>query len=217
MKKKKILTILKYKNSGNIGSLFNCIKSIKENYNYNLDIKISNKVKTIENSDILILPGVGHFDEVMRELKKDKLCKTIINHSKKKVLIGICIGMQIMFENSEEGKLKGLGLFHGEVKKIKSKKLPIIGWNKTLITKRIKFIDVIDKKTEDLYLYYIHSYEVFPKNEKSVIMKCVNSSQLTNAMFKINNTIGMQFHPELSSTHGINILNNIIKDSLGYK
>jgi glutamine amidotransferase len=209
-----LITIIKYKKSGNIGSLVNCIKYIRDKNKLNFKIKITRKIEVIRKSKILILPGVGHFDEVMKDLNKSKIDNEIIKFckSKNKTLIGICIGMHILFEDSEEGKSRGLGLLKGSVKKIRnSKTLPIIGWKNT---KKIKQINLIKNLNDKSYFYYLHSYESLPKDKKSIIMKCNYKNFEVNSVVASKNIIGLQFHPELSSFSGITILSNIINKML---
>tara|TARA_A100001015_G_scaffold317210_1_gene433532 strand:+ start:865 stop:1494 length:630 start_codon:yes stop_codon:yes gene_type:complete len=204
--KKKIL-IIKYDNSGNIGSLSNMLDDINKKNNFKFKIQLSKKAEDVNKADIVILPGVGQFDEVMSFLNNNKLKNSLKKHAKYKPIIGICIGMHILFNNSEEGKLKGFGFIRGAVKKIKEKKVPIIGWKKT-----VKCIDdkFIESKFNETYLYYLHSYEVFPENKKYVLMISVANHNAIAALIKKKNLIGLQFHPELSSISGFKILENIL-------
>lgn len=204
---KKKITIIKYDNSGNIGSLSNMLDDINKKNNFKFKIQLSKKAEDIHKSDIVILPGVGQFDEVMSFLNNSKLKNILKKHAKYKPVIGICIGMQILFNNSEEGNLKGLGFIRGTVKKIKEKRTPIIGWKKTLKCEENK---LIESKFDETYLYYIHSYEVFPENKKNVLMNSVVNNNAIAALVKKKNLIGLQFHPELSSTSGFKILENIL-------
>lgn len=204
--KKKII-IIKYDNSGNIGSLTNILDDINKKNNFKFKIQLSKKAEDVCKADIVILPGVGQFDEVMSFLNKNKLKNTLKRHAKNKPIIGICIGMQILFNDSEEGNLKGLGFIEGVVKKIKEKRTPIIGWKKTLTCKDNKFIE---SKFNQTYLYYLHSYEVFPKNKKNILMNSVINNNTIAAFVMKKNLIGLQFHPELSSISGYRILENIL-------
>ena len=209
--KKKNIVLIKYQNSGNIGSLKNILKSIIHKNKLNIKLNISQKKKVINAASIIILPGVGHFDDVMKFLTIKDLTKVIKKQSKKKMIIGICIGMQILFDKSEEGALSGLKLIKGNVKKIKHSKIPIIGWKKTLKSKNNEFIDM---KTDNTYFYYLHSYEVYPKNKKIILMNSVVNNQTHAAFIKQRKIIGLQFHPELSSYSGFKILENILLKEL---
>lgn len=204
---KKKITLIKYDNPGNIGSLINLIKNINFKNNNKFSINISKKAKIIKKSDILILPGVGQFDEVMSFLNKNNLKNILREHSRKKIIIGICIGMQVFFDNSEEGDLNGLGFIRGRVKKIKDKKVPLIGWKKTLKSNNDK---LIDERFDETYLYYVHSYQALPDNKKTILMNLVNNNNTITALIKQSNLIGFQFHPELSSNSGFKILESIL-------
>ena len=204
---KKKITLIKYDNPGNIGSLINLIKNINLKNNNKFSINISKKAEIIKKSDILILPGVGQFDEVMSFLNKNNLKNILKEHSKRKIIIGICIGMQVFFDNSEEGNLNGLGFIRGRVKKIKDKKVPVIGWKKTLISNNDK---LIDERFDETYLYYVHSYQALPDNKKTILMNLVNNNNTITALIRQSNLIGFQFHPELSSNSGFKILESIL-------
>ena len=204
--KKKIL-IIKYDNPGNIGSLINLLEIINKKNNNKYAVSVSQKPQDIKKSDIIILPGVGQFDQVISFLIKNKLVEALKKYSKKKIIIGICIGMQVLFNDSDEGNLKGLGFIQGKVRKIKDKKLPIIGWKKTFKIKNDKLLnDNLDK----IYLYYLHSFHVLPKNKNNILMNSVINNKPIAALVRQKNIIGLQFHPELSSNSGFKILENIL-------
>ena len=122
----------------NLASIENMLKQI------NFKAKITKNPEEIFRSKLIILPGVGSFDEGMKNLKKNNLDKVIIEFNKqKKNILGICLGMQLLFEKSEEGELNGLGLLNGVIKKFDTNKLkvnvPHMGWNYVDINKNSKF------------------------------------------------------------------------------
>ena len=122
----------------NLSSIENMLKQI------NFKAKITKNPEEIFRSKLIILPGVGSFDEGMKNLKKNNLDKVIIEFNKqKKNILGICLGMQLLFEKSEEGELNGLGLLNGVIKKFDTNKLkvnvPHMGWNYVDINKNSKF------------------------------------------------------------------------------
>tara|TARA_B100000886_G_C20421394_1_gene491781 strand:+ start:532 stop:1140 length:609 start_codon:yes stop_codon:yes gene_type:complete len=175
-----------------------------------VDHLISSKKKDIENCSHLILPGVGAFKTTINHLKKKKLLNTIKDIAKKKPVLGICLGMQLLFDYStENGKTKGLGLLKGSVKKFdfknKNIKIPNIGWNKVMDIKKNKIFLNINKMDE---FYFVHSYYIKTK-EKKVIM---SNSKYNNFSFAsvINkkNIYGCQFHPERSRNQGLIFLKN---------
>lgn len=189
----------------NIFSIISCIKEI----GYKVEI-IENK-KKIKN-DLIILPGVGSFPKAMKFLIKTGLDKSILEFSKtKKPLIGICLGMQLLFDKSEEfKKVKGLSLVEGEVKKIPQKKtiVPNIGWQKINLKKNDKLIsNNLDKN----FFYFIHSYYCLPKKKNKILsLTKINKFEFCSSI-RQDNIYGMQFHPEKSSKSGIKLFSNFRK------
>lgn len=197
---KKKVSIIKYSKAGNIGSLRNTILRITDK---KFDICLTDNSVDIKKSDIIILPGVGNFKETMEDLTNKNLIKSIKNHYKKnKFLLGICVGMQVLFEHSEEGNCKGLGLLKGKVKKIKTnEKLPIIGWKKNYSIYKNAIYD------GNRYFYFLHSYEVKVIEKKIKQMYYLNGKTKTVSVIKHNNVLATQFHPELSAETGLEFLN----------
>lgn len=195
---------------GNIGSLVNALKFLEtkviviENYK-ELELKA--------NYDGVILPGVGSFDDGMKSLRDRDLDKALFEVSDTNIkILGICLGMQMLLNTSEESQngSKGLGLFQGEVKKLSKLDAPVphIGWTKT------KSIEMIEKNTEfDInYLngdfYYVHSFFADITNSNEVIGNFNHgSTSRTSAILK-NNIMGVQFHPEKSQQSGLKLLKN---------
>jgi imidazole glycerol-phosphate synthase subunit HisH len=187
---------------GNLFSLENALKYLKFNYVISNDEKILNKCSHI------ILPGVGAFAPAIKNLKKkklDKFIKKIVNEGKP--LLGICLGMQLLFESSNEfGNCKGLGLIKGSVKKIEFKfsKLPVVGWFKVSV-KNKNFINKLNNE----YVYLIHSYECLPKdNEIEYSYYTLKKRKKIVCTIKKNNIFAVQFHPEKSHYHGLIVLKN---------
>ncbi len=186
---------------GNILSLKNIL------FHCGFEAKIYDDKDVLSDFDLVFLPGVGSFDTVIENLNKINLI-----HQLKKIydvnntyLIGICVGMQILFDSSEEGKLGGLGLIPGNVKKFistESKAGLHMGWNE-INTK--KFLDFDMKK-----FYFAHNYYV-ECNEKYIIS---TSTHLTKfpTIVQNKNIIGIQFHPEKSHKNGMNILKKYIEN-----
>lgn len=163
----------------------------------------------LQKYDILILPGVGSFPHAMSKIKLNGLDKSILKFSESgKKIIGICLGMQLLFDYSEEiERTDGLGLIPGSVKYLgdlnENLKLPNVTWSKTKFSNRIK--------SEEIYLYYNHSYMCVPK-ESSDFIATTNfcNSQFCAAVQK-DNIVGFQFHPELSSQDGIELLSSFLE------
>jgi len=167
-----------------------------------LNSKITLKSHEILNSKSIILPGVGAFSSAMKAIKKLKLDKTIIKFYKtQRPIFGICLGMQLFFSESFEGKkCKGLDILKGKVVALKKNKLNI-GWRELHDTKIKTF-----KKTLNLKkMYFIHSYKVIPKDNEIIIAKSSFNGLSFCAAIKKNNLFGFQFHPEKSGKNGINL------------
>lgn len=199
-----MLGIIDY-NMGNLASVYNaCSKFTK-------DLKIVKNADDLKNLDKIILPGVGAYKDAMQHLEKSGLKDAILDFANsKKPLLGICLGMQLLFESSEEfGYTKGLGLIEGKVVKFdKSKmssdlKIPHMGWNKIVNKDNPLFASL-----NDPYLYFVHSYHIVT-DDKYIIGKTNYGYQFASAVNK-DNIFGFQPHPEKSHNNGLKILENFI-------
>ena len=171
---------------------------------------ISRDQNELNKSDILILPGVGAFPKGMKNLKKYNLDIFIKEKVKNGFpLIGICLGMQMLFKDSKEFKLTaGLNLIDGNVRIIKNNKikLPHMGWNKIIATKSNFY------SLNNLYQYFVHSYVAYNVKTEEVIYKSIYSNETFIVGIKKDNIIGLQFHPERSGLEGMELLTKIILD-----
>ncbi len=171
-----------------------------------LDFLIVNDPKILNNCDRLILPGVGSFGRGMQSLDERGLLNGIVTFAKTgKPVLGICLGMQLLFETSEEfGQSTGLGLIEGKVVSIATPGFPRVhmGWNTIVTTKKSKLI-----KTENLLLdlYFAHSFHCKPTDENDVSATSKFGIEITAAVEK-DNIFGVQFHPEKSQVFGKKIL-----------
>ena len=187
---------------GNLFSLVSSLRAIGENA-----IVTSDK-NEILNADRLILPGVGAFEDAIKKLRDSGLDKTLYEFaSTGKELMGICLGMQLLFEKSYEyGEHEGLGLLKGEICPIKNDvpatlKIPHIGWNALKFTKKHPLFRYIE---DGSCVYFVHSY--YAKGcEDSIIASAEYGTDVCAAVAK-GNIMGCQFHPEKSGAVGINIL-----------
>ena len=193
-------------NINNLSSIYNSLS--KSNYKVKI---ISNGEKKF-NYDLVVLPGVGSFKSAMKYIKKNHLDEKIYQYLSRSNarLYGICLGMQLLFEKSNEfGNCKGLNIINGEVKKIPNKLTNMnnnIGWNKIIIKKNI------DKKADQIksnYFYFVHSYFCDPLN-KNNIFSLSNLNNFTFCSSVIDNKIfATQFHPEKSGLAGKKLIKNL--------
>lgn len=178
------------------------------------EVMVTRDKNAILAADQVILPGVGAFGEAMEKLESYGLIDVIHQVvAKGTPFLGICLGMQLLFDQSEEsGGVKGLGLLRGEIVKIPSKeglKIPHIGWNSLKFPHKSVLFDGI---SEDSYVYFVHSYYL-KANDMAVVAATTTYGVEIHAAVEHNNIYGCQFHPEKSSEIGLNILKNFV--SLG--
>jgi len=163
----------------------------------------------------VVLPGVGSFDAALKELRDLGLEGAIEEAiALNKPFLGICLGLQHLFESSEEGKQKGLGILAGEVKKFsfagtpwEGQSVPHMGWNRLLVRHRSPLLEGIE---EGSMVYFAHSYYVAPKDEMVVATRTDYGIEFVSSIWK-NNLFGIQFHPEKSGETGLKMLKNFGK------
>ena len=174
--------------------------------------KVSSNENDIEESDRLILPGVGHFEKAIKNLKNSGLIPILENQVlvKKKPILGICLGMQLFFQSSEESKINGLGWISGKIKKFdfrnkdKLYRVPHMGWNSIQTTNHCPLINNIDK---DSKFYFSHSYYLLSKDKLDIVATTSYEITFTSIINK-KNIFGTQFHPEKSHKSGLTLLSN---------
>ena len=188
-----------------VGNLFSLISSFNK---IGADIVVTADAKIISKADGIILPGVGAFEDAAKKLSDNGLDKVIIAEAQKgKKLMGICLGMQMLFEKSfEYGCHNGLGLLKGNIVPIKDSipdglKIPHIGWNALHFTRESDLFKYINQND---CVYFVHSYYA-TDCDYSVIATAEYGKELTAAVQK-GNVMGCQFHPEKSGEVGLNIL-----------
>jgi len=186
----------------NIYSLTNMLKKL------NADFIIFDNPENIHSVDRLILPGVGAFPKAMENLSKSGLKNSIIQFARSgKPVLGICLGMQLLFDKSTEfGISEGLGLIPGEIIKINTDLvLPHIGWNDLSIKPGCKILERVDNGAD---VYFVHSYRA--ETDTKYIAATTNYGEIIPAVVYKDNIYGAQFHPEKSMKWGEIILSNFI-------
>ncbi|HCC00524.1 MAG TPA: imidazole glycerol phosphate synthase subunit HisH [Ruminococcaceae bacterium] len=194
-----MIAVIDY-NVGNLFSVKNALDFIGEK------AEITSEVSVLEKADALILPGVGAFPDAMHELKKSGLIETIHLQAKKKPLLGICLGMQILFDTGFEfEESNGLGLIPGEVDKIPAGnlKIPHMGWNALHFLNSSPLLEGVE---DNGFVYFVHSYMAF--TDDHYIAAYTDYNAKIPAMVQSGNVFGTQFHPEKSSEVGLTILRN---------
>ncbi|MBD7913015.1 imidazole glycerol phosphate synthase subunit HisH [Clostridium cibarium] len=188
---------------GNLKSVFNALNKI------DCHSKISSDKEDLRTADALILPGVGAFKDCMDNLERTGLSDIIKEEVVKgKPLLGICLGMQVLFEKGYEGEeKKGLGLLKGEVRKMVDpyEKIPHIGWNNLEKNNNDILIDGIN---ENSYVYYVHSYYAQEYRDEDLVGYSTYGKLKIPGLVRRDNIMGAQFHPEKSGEDGLRILKN---------
>jgi len=200
-----MITIIDY-GMGNVGSIGNMFKKI------GVDAEITSDIEKIKNATKIVLPGVGSFDNGMRNLSEggfiDILHVKVVDEGTP--VLGICLGMQLMTRGSEEGVLRGLGWLDADTVKFRfdvesvNRKIPHMGWN---TVETVKNSRIFESMYEDPRFYFVHSYYVVCDNQADVLARTEYGIEFVSA-FESGNVYGVQFHPEKSHKYGIKLLSN---------
>lgn len=193
-----------------MGNLFSVKKRLKALYG---DVIVSSNPKDIDGADKIILPGVGHFSKAMENLTKLNLLNALTENVivRKKPILGICLGMQLMAKTSEEGNVEGLGWFDADVvrfnvhNKLKYK-VPQTGWNQIIKAKESLLMKDIPELAE---FYFVHAYHFKCNNTADVLNYTEYEYKFASAIEK-DNIFGVQYHPEKSHDVGNQLLKNFI-------
>ncbi len=200
-----MIAIIDY-GSGNVGAIANIYKQLK------IPHKITGDLRELEAAERYILPGVGAFDPTMSHLNKSGMVE-LLNEQilvRQKKVLGICVGMQILADSSEEGVLPGLGWIQGRVRKIDAAsllvppRLPHMGWNSVTPRSGARLFDGVDIMRG---FYFLHSYYLDAAVAPDVAATVAYGCELTCAVAR-GNVFGMQFHPEKSHSNGVAIFRN---------
>lgn len=208
--------------AGNLHSVFKAFKFI------GADVEVTKDSEKIKKSDLIVFPGVGAFGAVMDSINKNNLTNVIIEQAVKKPFLGICMGLQVLFEESEESpSLRGLGVLKGKVIKFKkAKKVPHIGWNTVIArntegaTKQSHYVKPsgdcfvgtnVSPRNDNRMFYFVHSYYVVPNDKNIISCETEYDGEKFVSTIKKDNLFAVQFHPEKSGDAGLELLKSFIK------
>ena len=202
-----MIAIIDY-DAGNIKSVEKALAALGQN------AVVTRDAETILKAEKVILPGVGSFGDAMGKLHDYQLVDVIHQVVEKKTpFLGICLGLQLLFESSEETPgVEGLGILKGVIKRIPDKdelKIPHIGWNSLKYPNKGRLYAGI---SEDSYVYFVHSYYL-DAEEEDIVVATTEYGTLIHASVEKGNVFACQFHPEKSSSVGLKILENFLKVS----
>ncbi|GBF49943.1 imidazole glycerol phosphate synthase subunit hisH [Leptospira ryugenii] len=198
---------------GNIHSLLKAISLSTNKFHFTA------KPEDIKAADKIILPGDGHFDKAMENLKSQGFIEPLKEHVEKgKYLLGICIGYQVLFEDSDEtakkgSVIQGLSLVRGKIRKFEGKpniKVPHMGWNK-LYEIKAKSSKLLKGVQNETFMYFIHSYRPTGVDRLDTMATCRYYGESFPSVIEKGSVMGTQFHPEKSDRLGLQILNNFIE------
>ena len=208
------IAIIDYE-SGNLKSVSKAVELASNNILNKSDVKIINSANELKNFDKIVLPGQGSFKQCYQSLLSidgivDELTSAVLE--KQKLILGICVGMQLFSSFGEEdGGSKGFDWIKGKVNKInltdKNLKLPHMGWNNISINQKSKLFLGIQNES---HFYFVHSFAFDVENEQFISATTNYSTEIVSAVEK-DNIFGTQFHPEKSQANGIKILENFVK------
>ena len=191
-----------------MGNLFSVQQAFKR---FNQPLDIISDIKTLQSCDALILPGVGAFDPAMMNLRKTELVPSIIDWiNNGKPFFGICLGLQLLFETSDEGTSQGLGVIKGHIRKLpqeKNERIPHVGWSPI---HKINECPILDKYPDYSWVYFVHSYSACPSEPKDTVATTKFGETDVSAIVWHKNIGACQFHPEKSGTAGQKLIFNWI-------
>ena len=206
--------------AGIINISINNILSIKRALEFlGFEVVIIDEQQNIEKFNLIVLPGVGAFCEGMKKLRDTKIILSIEQAlNKNKNFLGICLGMQLLFEESEEfGLTKGIGFFNGKVEnfnKYNVEKQTFIGWNRVKFEKKKMLIQekYLKKDLQNSTFYFVHSFFVKCKNKEIEVGASLNGKLNFSSIVKKDKVVAFQFHPEKSGKNGLFLLNDVLKN-----
>lgn len=196
-----------------VGNLYSVEKAFAK---FSDDVVLTQSAEIIDKADKVVLPGVGAFGDCMKNFRASGLMDAVMRAVESgKPVMGICVGLQIMFEGSDESPgVEGLGIFKGRVRKIHAPglKIPHMGWNSLSINEKASVkIDLFKNIRKNPYVYFVHSYYAVPEEKSVITAKAVYGEEITAAVGK-DNVIATQFHPEKSGDIGLAIIKNFVEE-----
>lgn len=193
-----------------MGNLHSACKGLE---NAGATPKVTDSPAELERADAIVLPGVGSFDPAVQHLRSRHLEEPIKQAiAAGKPFLGICLGLQILFDSSEEGKEPGLGIIPGTVKRFRHEPgitIPHMGWNQLQLTQPV--MPLWQQLPANPWVYFVHSYYVEPTDAAVRAATITHGSQTVTAAVAHDNLMAVQFHPEKSSTAGLKILANFVE------
>jgi glutamine amidotransferase len=196
---------------GNLRSVAQALTHVAEGRS----VAITSDADVIANAQYVVFPGQGAMPDCVRELDARGLRQPVLEAAKNKPFLGICIGLQLLFDHSDEGDIAGLGLFAGKVKRFalglkdaqgNKLKVPHMGWNQV---RQENSHPLWDNIAQDARFYYVHSYYVAPQDASIIAGSSEYPTRFTSAVAR-NNIFAVQFHPEKSQHAGLQLLKNFI-------
>lgn len=174
--------------------------------------EVTDSPQDLERADAVVLPGVGSFDPTMQQIRSRHLVKPIQSViASGKPFLGICLGLQILFESSEEGQEPGLGILAGTVRRFRSEPgltIPHMGWNQLQLTQ--PDLALWQTLPSDPWAYFVHSYYADPADPQVTAATITHGTQTVTAAIARGNLMAVQFHPEKSADAGLQILANFV-------
>jgi len=199
-----MITIIDY-GLGNVQAFINIYKTL------HVEVNVAKNIDDLKYAEKLILPGVGHFDHAMKCFNKSGMREKVDELVTKNniPILGVCVGMQIMADSSEEGNERGLGWIHGKVRDLKviakNNPLPHMGWNSIVPNLKESLFDNID--SGELSFYFLHSFYFECASLSNSASETFYGSKFCSSIHN-DNIFGVQFHPEKSHHYGVNLLKN---------
>lgn len=201
-----------------IGNILSVVRAFEH---HDITVKVTDSPKDIAGADSLVLPGVGAFGDGMQGLRDKRLIEPILEYClKERPFLGICLGMQMMMDSSEEfSNNAGLGIISGTVQRISDfgtdgslHKIPHIGWNELVLPQGAQWDrTILHGLTAGASMYFVHSYAAVPSDPLNRLADCNYDGLILSAVVKKGTLYGCQFHPEKSGKTGLQIIKNYIE------